>query len=40
MFILKLNNNKLKLYKINNFVQYMKETILQSFTLAIVMFIS
>ena len=40
MFILKLNNNNLKLYKINNFVQYMKETILQSFTLAIVMFIS
>ena len=40
MFILKLNNNKLKLYKINIFVQYMKETILQSFTLAIVMFIS
>ena len=40
MFILKLNNNKLKLYKINNFVQYMKETILQSFTLAFVMFIS
>ena len=40
MFILKINNNKLKLYKINIFVQYMKETILQSFTLAIVMFIS
>ena len=35
MFILKLNNNKLKLYKINIFVQYMKETILQSFTFAL-----
>ena len=38
--MLKLNNNNLKLYKINNFVQYMKETILQSVTFAFVMFIS
>jgi len=40
MFKLTLIKNNLKLYKINISVQYVSETILQSITLALVMFIS
>lgn len=40
MFKLKLNKINLKLYKINISVQYVLETILQSVTLAFVMYLS